>query len=985
MARNRHHSRGSEASEWPASQSVNVLLRPLNNRLNTLLTSRLRSNSLLGYRLRANSVPVLPHVDTLPSFKQSRETEEALPITPQTAPKIPLGLSLPHVEEDISASKPKIKSPDSSGFFSSIYNAAHHAANIMLSEDTHKHKHSHDKSTSFSTKLDQLLVPSKFRSSPSMLSKHSDDADSLHLGNNGEGHLLATESNGLHKTSSGALGLKMPLLPAISTSDVHFDLVRESPLNTLGMGDLLLSHFDAAAKPPMAAPTAKRPLLSPSQSQDSLALAAGDIKRAVSPGLVNRQLPATNQLVVTGLNDTKKIRRKSINNASGSVPLETTRTIRSDDGLEENQEHPPRIGSDTELDDSNDDLDHILDYDNISLASSKRNKDFHQVFKKISAKENLIDAFSCALSKDILVQGRMYLLEHCICFNSNILGWVTNLVIPLQEVIQIEKKSTAVLFPNGMIIRTLHQKYVFATFLSRDTTFNIITNVWHRVLLETSDGDAAKLAHYAIRKNRRRGESKSSADPSDYDIQSSADDLLGNSDDDLTEDGMDDETDDESDPKKPDEALKSHDSSSNSSKKDSNMDDLQSVSRVASRKETDDSSKNSGKSNTFKGLPCVGPLTHAPTELEYSKGANDTFIMEETFNAPVGVIYNILFGKDTLKYIKILETQKNFDILEVDITELSTKSRERHYTYTKPLGGPIGPKQTKCIIVDKLIEFQVEKYILVEEITSTPDVPSGNSFQVKTKIFLHWAKANSTHLYVVTQVEWSGKSWIKGAIEKGSIDGQKESMKYLVDVVNGMLNSGTDSGSKDKKKAKRKRSSASKRPETAASVEKKEEPSKSIIEQLKQLIATIGAIIPVSIPMVGVEEANLGKGIILLVGFYVILGFFKSLLFGSAESKSPRTAAGQKYFLVSTPDAIFGDEEARVASEVRLWDWLEARSNGKIHSAGRGFRDEDRVHLELAKKTKVHNFLRDYSNQEIEEIVRLTQMKLDRITDQLSL
>lgn len=968
-------------------------MRPQNNRLNTLLPARLRLNLLPGRRLRSNSLPVLPHVDTSPpTFRQSLETVEALPITPKSPVKSALTLSPADAAEDSAAAKPKIKSQDSSGFFSSIYNAAHHAANIMLSEESPKHKSSHDKSLSFSNKLDQLLVPSKFRSTPSNLSKHSDDTDSLHLHNDEEGHLLATEtaSNGHQNPATGALGLLMPLLPALSASNVHFDLVRESPLNTLGTGDLMLSHFDAAPKPAVAAPTAKKPLLSPSQSQDSLALAAGDIKRNLSPGLVNRQLPAASQLVATGLSDAKKIRRKSINNGvGGGVPLETTRTIRSDDGLDEHTE-PSRNGSDTDLNYSNDDLDHILDYDNISLASSKRNKEFHQVFKKISSKENLIDAFSCALSKDILVQGRMYLSEHCICFNSNILGWVTNLVIPLQEVIQIEKKSTAVLFPNGMIIRTLHHKYVFATFLSRDTTFNIITNVWHRVLLESADGDAAKIAHSAIKRNRRRGESKSSMGQSEYGLPSSADERLldAASDEDLSSDGEhSDDTDDESDTGKPkaEHTIDTHDSSSSSSKKyGTNMDDLASVSRVASRKETDDPSKSSGKSNNFKGLPCVGPLTHAPTELEFTKGPNDTFIVDETFNAPLGVIYNILFGKDSLKYIKILETQKNFDILEVDITELSTKARERHYTYIKPLSGPIGPKQTKCIIVDKLIEFQVEKYILVEEITSTPDVPSGNSFQVKTKIFLHWAKANTTRLYVVTLVEWSAKSWIKGAIEKGSIDGQKESMKYLVDTVNGMLSSGGDSGAKDKKKTKRKRSSASKKPETATVVEKKEEASKSIIEQFKQLIASIGAIIPVSIPMVGDDEANIGKGILLVVVIYFFFGFFKSLVFGGSQ-RPPRAGANQKYFLVSTPDAIFGDDEMRVASEVRLWDWLEARSNGKVHSARRPHAEEDRVHLELAQKSKVHNFLRDYSNQEIEEIVKLTQMKLDRITNQLSL
>ena len=125
-----------------------------------------------------------------------------------------------------------------------------------------------------------------------------------------------------------------------------------------------------------------------------------------------------------------------------------------------------------------------------------------------------------------------------------------------------------------------------------------------------------------------------------------------------------------------------------------------------------------------------------------------------------------MFGTDTSKYIRILKDQKNFDISESKIKALTKENKERSYTYTKPLSGPIGPKQTKCNIEDKLIEYQPEKFYEVEQTTQTPDVPNGNSFKVKTKIFLSWAANNETKVYVVTSIEWSGKSWIKGAIEK---------------------------------------------------------------------------------------------------------------------------------------------------------------------------------------------------------------------------
>ena len=71
-----------------------------------------------------------------------------------------------------------------------------------------------------------------------------------------------------------------------------------------------------------------------------------------------------------------------------------------------------------------------------AVRSGKRNRDFHALFKSVEESDYLIEGigcsieyanldYSCALSKEILVQGRMYVSEHYICFNSNIFGWVT--------------------------------------------------------------------------------------------------------------------------------------------------------------------------------------------------------------------------------------------------------------------------------------------------------------------------------------------------------------------------------------------------------------------------------------------------------------------------------------------------------------------------------------------------------------------------------
>lgn len=43
----------------------------------------------------------------------------------------------------------------------------------------------------------------------------------------------------------------------------------------------------------------------------------------------------------------------------------------------------------------------------------------------LKIKKSKID-YGCALQKEILVQGRLYISENHVCFNANIFGWVTN-------------------------------------------------------------------------------------------------------------------------------------------------------------------------------------------------------------------------------------------------------------------------------------------------------------------------------------------------------------------------------------------------------------------------------------------------------------------------------------------------------------------------------------------------------------------------------
>lgn len=88
----------------------------------------------------------------------------------------------------------------------------------------------------------------------------------------------------------------------------------------------------------------------------------------------------------------------------------------------------------------------------------------------------------------------------------------------------------------------------------------------------------------------------------------------------------------------------------------------------------------------------------------------------------------------------------------------------RNMSYIKPLNASIGPKQTKCELRDEMVYCDFDEYVAMNTTTRTPDVPSGSVFSVKTRTCITWASSISTKVYVSTQVEWTGRSFIKGKL-----------------------------------------------------------------------------------------------------------------------------------------------------------------------------------------------------------------------------
>ncbi|KAJ7983334.1 hypothetical protein DPEC_G00380250, partial [Dallia pectoralis] len=86
--------------------------------------------------------------------------------------------------------------------------------------------------------------------------------------------------------------------------------------------------------------------------------------------------------------------------------------------------------------------------------------------------------YSCALLRDILLQGRLYISRNWLCFYANLFGKDIKVAIPVVSVRLVKKHKTAGLVPNGLAITTdTSQKYVFVSLLSRDSVYDVLRRI----------------------------------------------------------------------------------------------------------------------------------------------------------------------------------------------------------------------------------------------------------------------------------------------------------------------------------------------------------------------------------------------------------------------------------------------------------------------------------------------------------------------------
>ncbi|KAJ3096596.1 hypothetical protein HDU97_005748 [Phlyctochytrium planicorne] len=148
-----------------------------------------------------------------------------------------------------------------------------------------------------------------------------------------------------------------------------------------------------------------------------------------------------------------------------------------------------------------------INSDDSSLASKRKNQEWHDLFPTVPKDELLIDEYNCAWQKEVLMQGKMYLSSRRICFNSNIFGWTQSLNLDFDDIHIINKKSVGGIIPNAIeVVMIAGTSYFFASFIQRDVAYENIVKTWggpsrsirlRTFRLEATSGEDLSLDSYA--------------------------------------------------------------------------------------------------------------------------------------------------------------------------------------------------------------------------------------------------------------------------------------------------------------------------------------------------------------------------------------------------------------------------------------------------------------------------------------------------------
>lgn len=549
-------------------------------------------------------------------------------------------------------------------------------------------------------------------------------------------------------------------------------------------------------------------------------------------------------------------------------------------------------------------------------ASAERNAEFHALFKNVPPGDRLLDDFGCALSREFLYQGRIYVSEAHLCFSSSLLGWIAKVVTPFKDVTYMEKTSTAGLFPNAISIETDKGRTQYNGFISRDSAFSLLKEVWSRALLAEGENANDTLSLAAEHEGIDAGIGSRSytelvhpnGPPSRASYVSENDSIIEDairSVDDYTsfhllneDQGSGDEEDDDY---------------------DENDEDLDETARKNLSSSTEE--KIGYKLKPKTDYTYDGPYYARETTFPYKpEDNNENVLAEVELNAPPGLVFQLIFSESNSSFwLEFFKSQDSSQFSHIGRFDQANAEGQhyREFTYAKGLHFPVGPKSTKCVVQETILHRDYSDYINVLNVTRTPDVPSGGSFSTRTRYMLRWASETTCVLKISYWVEWTASSWIKSMVESSCKSGQVAATKDFVELIKKYVADKTEKG-----------------PVTVYIPSSKSSTRRKVTSTRASALASAEELKPARVPAATVPSSEEGKNVYIVPLLLIIVGLlclnllyqmkltndmnkFRDLFLQGFGDKGARWAA-DSHPLVDIPAKV-QNNGGRLASELRKW------------------------------------------------------------------
>ncbi|KAM6933040.1 protein Aster-B isoform 5-T5 [Xenentodon cancila] len=449
-------------------------------------------------------------------------------------------------------------------------------------------------------------------------------------------------------------------------------------------------------------------------------------------------------------------------------------------------------------------------YNVLSPTYKQRNEDFRKLFKQLPDTERLIVDYSCALQRDILLQGRLYLSENWICFYSNIFRWETLLTVRLKDICSMTKEKTARLIPNAIQVCTDNEKHFFTSFGARDRTYMMMFRLWQNALLD-KPLCPKELWHFVHQcYGNELGLTSDDEDyvPPDDDFNTMGfSEEIPNEENEINADNLTKnsaEAKPESSPplhKKtlPNSTIPSpgnHDTPITFELPAEEFADcLPDGELLAMPLAVEDKNETSGP-----GGPVPSPSLDLndnediPTELSDSSETHDEGEVQafhedlngrqhinEVYKFSVDKLYDILFTES--QFMNDFMEQRRFsDVVYHPWKKEEAGNQTREIMYTISLSNPLAPKTATVTETQTLYKASQESecYIIDAEVI-THDVPYHDYFYTLNRYMLTRVAKNKCRLRVSTELRYRKQPWglVKGFIEKNFWSGLEENFRHL--------------------------------------------------------------------------------------------------------------------------------------------------------------------------------------------------------------